>query len=112
MIPTETAMNHSESRAIFTIAPRKCPPCRVLVVDDEALMRWSVAETLAKRGHTVIEAVDGATAKQALTDGADAPDVILLDYRLPDSTGLALLPTLRRSVTGECGCADDRIRHA
>jgi CheY-like chemotaxis protein len=42
-------------------------PLRVLVVEDELLIRWSIAETLAHAGHTVIEAEDGATAVMALT---------------------------------------------
>ena len=33
---------------------------RVLVVEDELLIRWSIAETLAHAGHTVIEAEDDA----------------------------------------------------
>ena len=42
---------------------------RVLVVEDELLIRWSIAETLARGGHTVIEAEDGATAILALKKG-------------------------------------------
>jgi CheY-like chemotaxis protein len=37
----------------------------VLVVDDESLIRWSIAETLADAGHTDNEAEDGAAADQA-----------------------------------------------
>jgi two-component system response regulator AtoC len=68
----------------------------VLVVDDESLIRWSIAETLADAGHTVIEAEDGATAVQALTAPAEAVDAVLLDYRLPDSDDLTLLADIRR----------------
>ena len=45
---------------------------RVLVVEDELLIRWSIAETLAHAGHTVIEAEDGATAIMALKNDAEA----------------------------------------
>jgi two-component system, NtrC family, response regulator AtoC len=51
---------------------------RVLVVDDEPLIRWSVAETLGEAGHQVTE------------------DVVLLDFRLPDSNDLTLLANVRR----------------
>jgi DNA-binding NtrC family response regulator len=68
----------------------------VLVVDDEPLIRWSLTETLAAAGHAVTEAGDAQTAVQALTDGFDRPDVVLLDYRLPDSNDLGLLATIRR----------------
>lgn len=64
---------------------------RVLVVDDERLVRWSLRETLSDRGYEVAEAEDGRTAVRALTAGAELPDVVLLDYRLPDSGDLALL---------------------
>ena len=68
---------------------------RVLVVDDEPLIRWSVAQTLAAAGHEVAEAGDAAGALRAVTTGPP-PDVVLLDLRLPDSSDLTLLATLRR----------------
>lgn len=64
---------------------------RVLVVDDELLIRWSLSETLQDRGYTVFEAEDGKGAVRVLTDGAALPDVVLLDFRLPDSNDLTLL---------------------
>jgi len=68
---------------------------RILVVEDEALIRWSIAETLAQEGHTVMEAPNAAAAVKALED-EDEIDVVLLDYRLPDSNDLALLASVRR----------------
>lgn len=56
---------------------------RVLVVEDELLIRWSIAETLAGAGHTVIEAKDGTTAVRALKNDAERIDAVVLDYRLP-----------------------------
>ena len=69
---------------------------RVLVVDDELLIRWSIAETLAHAGHTVIEAADGTSAIVALRNDAERVDAVVLDYRLPDSNDLTLLSTVRR----------------
>ena len=71
------------------------PMLRVLVVDDEPLIRWCVSETLGQAGHTVTEAADGVGALQSLAD-RPAPDVVLLDYRLPDSNDLGLLAKVRR----------------
>lgn len=71
---------------------------RVLVVEDEALIRWSIAETLAHGGHTVVEAGNATTAVRALSDAREPVDVVLLDYRLPDSNGLGLLADIRRLV--------------
>jgi DNA-binding NtrC family response regulator len=69
---------------------------RVLVVEDELLIRWSITETLTQAGHTVIEAADGATAIKALEKEAKRMDAVVLDYRLPDSNDLTLLATVRR----------------
>lgn len=68
---------------------------RVLVVDDEPLIRWSITETLRQSGHIVGDAADGAGALRAVEDGP-LPDVILLDVRLPDSGDLTLLSAIRR----------------
>jgi len=70
---------------------------RVLVVDDELLIRWSLTEALEECGHAVAEAADAASAVRAVSDG-QRPDVVLLDFRLPDSADLALLQTIRRAV--------------
>jgi two-component system KDP operon response regulator KdpE len=74
---------------------KKSPPLRVLVVDDEPLLRWSVSETLAESGHTVVQAGDARAAIAAASTDAPAFDVVLLDFRLPDSNDLTLLATLR-----------------
>ncbi|MEP7310482.1 MAG: response regulator [Acidobacteriota bacterium] len=67
----------------------------VLVVDDEFLIRWSLAETLAEEGYHVAVAGDGETALKTL--GSDEPfDVVLLDYHLPDSHDLTLLTEIKQ----------------
>jgi len=68
----------------------------VLLVDDEPLIRWSLAETLSDSGHSVNEAGDGEAAVRMLTDAGRPFDVVLLDFRLPDSNDLNLLATIRR----------------
>jgi two-component system response regulator GlrR len=70
----------------------------VLVVDDEPLIRWSLAETLTHRGHIVTEAGDAGETLRVVTRDADRPDVVLLDYRLPDSNDLNLLAAIKRHV--------------
>jgi DNA-binding NtrC family response regulator len=66
----------------------------VLVVDDEALIRWSLAESLSDAGYVVSEAGDGASAVAQASAGQTF-DAIVLDYRLPDSNDLHLLETIR-----------------
>src|SRR5262249_49736122 len=55
----------------------------------------SLAETLGGEGHSVAEAGDGEGAVDALR-GGEPFDVVVLDYRLPDSNDLQLLGTIRR----------------
>jgi two-component system nitrogen regulation response regulator GlnG len=77
------------------MAPRRATAgLKILVVDDESLIRWSLGETLRAAGHHVIEAADAAGAIIALSQPI-APDVIFLDYRLPDSRDLKLLSTIQ-----------------
>ncbi len=68
----------------------------VLIVDDEPLIRWALSETLAEQGFTVFEAHDGQSTVTVLTDPRRPVDVILLDYKLPDSNDLQLLAAIRR----------------
>jgi DNA-binding NtrC family response regulator len=72
------------------------PPNRVLVVDDEALIRWSLAEVLADEGFQVEQAASGKEALDAVAASYAAFDVVLLDFRLPDSNDLNLLARLRQ----------------
>ena len=68
---------------------------RILVVEDELLIRWSIAETLTQAGHQVTQAADAAAAVHELSTGP-SPDVVLLDLRLPDSSDLGLMKNVKR----------------
>jgi DNA-binding response OmpR family regulator len=67
---------------------------KILVVDDDALVRRSLKYQLEQAGYSVLTAVDG---QQALSlTRMDRPDLILLDIGLPDQSGLDLARTLQR----------------
>ena len=76
------------------VTEKKSPSLRVLVVDDEALIRWSLSESFTDAGYSVTEAGDGASAISEAREGPQF-DAIVLDYRLPDSNDLHLLATIR-----------------
>ena len=67
----------------------------VLVVDDEALIRWALSEGLTEAGYPVRQAATGAEALTAAAACADVPLVVLLDLRLPDVADLSLLRRIR-----------------
>jgi len=89
----QTLRSTVESPRDFPDTAKKSAPC-VLVVDDERLLRWSVAETLSARGCDIAEATDGRTAMQEFGDGVGT-DLVLLDLRLPDVWDLRLLARIR-----------------
>jgi DNA-binding NtrC family response regulator len=80
----------------FSRAPEKISAPRVLVVDDEPLIRWSVTETLTDGGYHVLSASDGRSAVQALADSPLPVEVVVLDLRLPDISDLSLLAKIRQ----------------
>jgi len=75
---------------------------RALVVDDEALIRWSVAETLAALEMDVEEAADAAGALDAIARVAVPFDVVVLDLRLPDAGDLSLLKRVCQLLPNAC----------
>jgi len=74
----------------------KNSPRHVLVVDDEPLIRWSVAESLSDLGFDVEQAPDAESALRMVTTAPMPYDVVVLDLRLPDMKDLSLLGTLRQ----------------
>jgi DNA-binding NtrC family response regulator len=68
-------------------------PARILVVDDEKLIRWSVSERLQRDGYQVLSAESGEQALELIA--ATPPDVMLLDVKLPGIDGVQ---TLRQAL--------------
>jgi DNA-binding NtrC family response regulator len=94
----KTAGKNLIAREIFWQTMTNQQQLRILVVDDEALIRWALSELLRVNGHIVVEAASASAARAAIDESAPAFDVILLDYRLPDSNDLKLLEEIRRRV--------------
>ena len=63
---------------------------RVLLVDDDAIVRVTLAEQLADEGYAILTAANGAEAL-LLLDAGEAVDLMITDYSMPGIDGLALI---------------------
>jgi two-component system, NtrC family, response regulator AtoC len=68
---------------------------KILVVDDERLVRWSLQQKCEEWGYDVIEA-DGGNPALRLAQH-ESPDLVLLDVRMPDLNGLQVLEQLKKN---------------
>ena len=68
---------------------------KILVVDDERLVRWSLRQKCEEWGYSVIEADAGEPALKLAQQ--ESPDLVLLDVRLPDISGLEVLSQLKKA---------------
>lgn len=67
---------------------------RILVCDDQEMMRDSLAGTLAREGHEVVAAADGAAALQRLS--SQRFDLLITDLKMPRMTGIELLAEAKK----------------
>jgi two-component system phosphate regulon response regulator PhoB len=90
---------------------------KILLVEDEPAIRAMVLMALERAGFTVLEAGDAPEAERQLADGR--PDLILLDWMLPGTSGIELARRLQRDdytrdipiiMLTARGEEDDRIR--
>ena len=66
---------------------------KLLVVDDEHLIRWSLEQNLIKQGYEVITAGIGEDAMRLVRD--EQPDLVLLDIQLPGISGIDVLEKIK-----------------
>jgi signal transduction histidine kinase len=78
-----------------TIEQRDVPPARLLVVDDEENILFTISEVLRLEGHEVSMAASGREAVSMLDAGATY-DLVLTDLHMEDGDGLLLLEEIRR----------------
>src|ERR1700733_11766384 len=69
------------------------PSTKILIVEDDRLIRRLLRASLSPRGFVITEAETGAAALDLLKN--DSPDLIVLDLGLPDMNGLGLLRHIR-----------------
>jgi two-component system OmpR family response regulator len=73
---------------------------KVLVVDDTEIVRAAVAQVVRRMGHTAVTAATGEAALEAAL--RSAPDLALLDLRMPGMDGAALYQALRNRLGARC----------
>jgi two-component system response regulator AtoC len=68
---------------------------RILIVDDEKLVRWALTQKCTEFGYQTVEAETGQKALQALQN--ESVDLVLLDVHLPDLSGIEVLEKLKQA---------------
>ncbi|MEC1178977.1 response regulator [Metasolibacillus meyeri] len=69
---------------------------KILVVDDEEILRMLIRDTLEDMGYEIDEAEDGQDALQKLA--RESYDVMLLDYMMPNLTGIEVIERLPQQI--------------
>ncbi len=72
---------------------------KILIVEDEAPIREMIAFHLARAGYETLEAADCRAARQLLAD--EQPDMAIIDWMLPDMSGLELTRLLKRDKAND-----------
>src|ERR1700740_3113689 len=73
------------------------PAEKILIIDDERLVRWSLRQKCEEWGYQVVEAASGEPGLKVAQH--ESADLVLLDVRMPDLNGLQVLEKLKK--TGE-----------
>ena len=90
---------HAAEDAAASAATEATPATRLMVVDDEDLLRELLAEQLEETGYKVLVAADGDEALALLAAG-EAVDVLLTDLSMPGIDGIALIRAAQEARPG------------
>jgi CheY-like chemotaxis protein len=71
----------------------------ILIVEDEVTQRKVLSDSLRQKGYVVLEAADGAAGLTMALQ--EHPDIILLDVRMPNMDGMAMMHKLREDAWGK-----------
>jgi YesN/AraC family two-component response regulator len=85
---------HRHSAAKLQAASKESTMARVLVVDDEEIIRFTLRQILEKAGHEVFEAVNGQDALNSFEEYR--VDLVITDIIMPEKEGIETIVELRR----------------
>ncbi|MBV9538494.1 MAG: response regulator, partial [Acidisphaera sp.] len=88
----EVSLASPESDTRFTQLPGGTP--RILLVDDEDLVRETLAEQLADHGYEVVQAKEGTTALDLL-DSGESVNLLVSDLAMPGTDGVSLIKAVQ-----------------
>jgi CheY-like chemotaxis protein len=102
MVPDEADPDRHSLSSLFPLAgfdtratPELVRRARVLLVEDDALIRENLGEILLLEGYEVVPAIDGLHALELLRE-QPAPDLVITDLQMPRANGWVLAMELRR----------------
>ncbi|MDB5714205.1 MAG: hypothetical protein JWO15_1602 [Sphingomonadales bacterium] len=90
---TEMVVERAISNGVATV-PGKCRPLKILLVDDEELVRQATASLLTDLGHDVVQASTGLQALELIEAGTHF-DMLVTDYLMPGMNGAELADRAR-----------------
>lgn len=108
-------MNFTESTDSISLNKRDLPKVpKILIVEDEQLVRWSLAQSLSKAGFEIATATNGEKAIERIKD--DHFDLVITDYNLPNINGFEVAsavkscsPNIPVILTSAYGKNDSRL---
>lgn len=68
---------------------------KILIVDDETLIRWALRKELEREGYEILEAGTGKDAMELFF--GELPDLVILDVKLPDESGMNILKKIKEA---------------
>lgn len=96
-VASDAPSRRSRDSDALTTGAAPAPQLRILFVDDDPLVRVTVAALLGEMGHSVVSADSAFQALARLEEGTRY-DVLLTDYAMPGMTGAELIPRVRERV--------------
>ncbi len=79
----------------YVLSSRSGEPVKILIADDDRLVRTMLSDLLSDLGHIVVEATNGQEAVALCA--REAPDVLVLDFLMPKLSGLDALRAIRET---------------